>query len=500
MLFQPWFEVCRDGPWRVQNENFRQPAIGRDAGWLLSAEIVAVFLAFIGQIILTRELLSEEYGWLVLAIDVYASIFLIADLGLPTILARDGARNPKSVRSAVGRIYRFQSIAFVCFLSIALIFQPLRWFGNDAPQYLALFCILIAFIHIASYAPRASLRAIGSANHEAISKVIERVAIVCGYLILASTGDHEVTSYAFIFFLGGLSSVLYSLFILHNLTREGAFRTSSTHLGKDWVSNKVLFFSALPFAITLSVLPYVIRIEKFIIAHVSGVEVMAVFHVAQLAWLAGLVVPAALRAALLPVLGQYRDSPLMQHGSMNQSLDICLGLLPIGLFSGYFIVSYLAPIAFPSEYLDGSLGANAVDLFTILLFGWAATLLSTPTYTRLQTHQNPWKFTLFIVIVVLTAVMVGWALISVLSTTDKEALYFGAVAASFSSVLLCLYSIHLSGSWAWFRQRRDDWILAMIGASCIILGLFSSTPIWVFGLPLFLFIPKAVQAVKTTLS
>jgi O-antigen/teichoic acid export membrane protein len=500
VLFQPWFEVCSDGPLRVENENFRQPAIGRDAGWLLSAEIVAVFLAFIGQIILTRELLAEEYGWLVLAIDIYASIFLIADLGLPTLLARDGAGSPQGVRSAVGRIYQFQGIAFVCFLSIALLLQPLNWFGNDAPQYLAIICIFIAFIHIASYAPRASLRAIGSANHEAISKVIERVIIVCGYLLLANSGDTSVISYALMFFIGGLCSVLYSLFVLHNLTKGHAYRTSSTSLGKDWASNKILFFSALPFAVTLSVLPYVIRIEKFIIAHVSSVEVMAVFHVAQLAWLAGLVVPAALRAALLPVLGQQREAPIMQHGYMHLSLDICFGLLPIGLFSGHFIVSYLAPIAFPSEYLDGSLGANAVDLFTILLFGWAATLMSTPTYTRLQTHQNPWRFTLFIAIVVFTALIVGWVLVGILSSTDKEALYYGAIAASISSVLLCLYSIHLSGSWAWFLQRKDDWILATMGVGCIILGLLSSTPIWVFGLPLFLFIPKAVQAVKTTLS
>ncbi len=484
----------------MENENFRQPAIGRDAGWLLSAEIVAVFLAFVGQIILTRELLAEEYGWLVLAIDIYASIFLIADLGLPTLLARDGAGSPQGVRSAVGRVYRFQGVAFVCFLSIAFFLQPLNWFGNDAPQYLAIICIFIAFIHIASYAPRASLRAIGSANQEAISKVIERVIIVSGYLMLASYGNHGVISYAIMFFIGGLCSVLYSLFILHSLTKGHAYRTSSTCLGKDWATNKILFFSALPFAVTLSVLPYVIRIEKFIIAHVSSVEVMAVFHVAQLAWLAGLVVPAALRAALLPVLGQQRQTPIMQHGPMNISLDICFGLLPIGLFSGHFIVSYLAPIAFPSEYLDGSLGANAVDLFTILLFGWAATLMSTPTYTRLQTHQNPWRFTLFIAIVVFTALIVGWVLVGILSSTDKEALYYGAIAASISSVLLCLYSIHLSGSWAWFLQRKDDWILATMGVGCIILGLLSSTPIWVFGLPLFLFIPKAVQAVKTTLS
>jgi O-antigen/teichoic acid export membrane protein len=478
----------------------RKPAIGRDAGWLLVAEIVAVMLAFLGQIILTRELIAEDYGWLVLAIDIYASIFLIADLGLPTLLARDGASYPQSVRSAVLRIYKFQAVAFTSFLLVAIVLQPLDWFGNDAPPLLWLSGILIAFIHIASYAPRTSLRSIGRANHEAISKVLERFIIVCGYVILASLGETDVIWYAFMFFIGGLCSVFYSLFILHNYTKGATFQESSINLGRDWVTNKTLFMSALPFAITLSILPYVIRIEKFMIAHVSGVEVMAVFHVAQLAWLAGLVVPAALRAALLPVLGQRRANPNSQYTPMDTSLDICFGLLPIGLFSGFFIVNFFAPIAFPSEYFDSSLGANAIDLFTILLIGWSATLLATPTYTRLQTHENPWRFTLFIALVVLTALMVGWILVGRLSMSNKQALYFGSLAASISSILLLVYSIHLSESWSWILRRKDDWLLAILCSSLIIVGLFSSTIIWSLGLPLFLFIPKAVRAVKSTLS
>ena len=45
----------------------------------------------------------------------------------------------------------------------------------------------------------------------------------------------------------------------------------------------------------------------FIVAGTMGVDSAALFHVAQIAWLAGLVVPQALRAALLPILGQRRN-------------------------------------------------------------------------------------------------------------------------------------------------------------------------------------------------
>jgi O-antigen/teichoic acid export membrane protein len=484
----------------VEIASHRRPALGRDAGWLLGAEIISVFLAFFGQIILTRTLLPIEYGWLVLAIDVYASLFLITDLGLPTLLARDGSNRPQAVRHAVWRTYKMQGTAFGFFLLLALIIQPLDFFGQDAPQFLAILGILISFIHIASYSPRTALRSIGHAHQEAISKVIERTVIVCGYLILFWYGSEEVILYALVFFIGGCVSVFYSLFILHNLTSKAGFQENSEGLSPDWISNRVLFYSALPFAITLSILPYVIRIEKFMIALVSNVDAMAVFHVAQLAWLAGLVVPAALRSSLLPVLGAHRHHPEQQHTAMDASLDICLGILPIGLFSGFLIVEKLAPIAFPKQYFDGSLGGNAIELFTVLLLGWAATILATPTYTRLQTHHNPWRFTIFIAIVALTAMLVGWFLVVSLASSSHEVLMMASLAATLSAIAMLVYSIVLSHSWNWVKQRRDDWILATMSSVLIVVGLLSSTLIWLFGLPLFLFIPRAVRAVKSTLS
>ena len=67
----------------------RRPSFGRDSVWLASADVVAVLLAFVGQLILARALLSESYGLFVIAIDLFATLFLLLDLGLPTLLARD---------------------------------------------------------------------------------------------------------------------------------------------------------------------------------------------------------------------------------------------------------------------------------------------------------------------------------------------------------------------------------------------------------------------------
>ena len=105
----------------------RTPSSGRDAAWLVGADLLAVALAFVGQILLAHALLAEHYGWMVLAIDLYASLFLIIDLGLPTLIARDGTRAPELVPLVVWRSYRWQALVAVPFLLLALLARPEQW-------------------------------------------------------------------------------------------------------------------------------------------------------------------------------------------------------------------------------------------------------------------------------------------------------------------------------------------------------------------------------------
>ena len=477
----------------------RKPSSARDAGWLGGADLLAVGMPFLGQILLVQALAAEHYGWMVLAIDLYASLFLIIDLGLPTLLARDGANAPNMVLPAVKRTYRWQVLAAIPFLLGALVIQPERWLNLDAPKMLLLCAALIALVHVASYAPRSALRALGEARTEAISKVVERGVTVVGYAALSLQGSTSVTAFAGAFLLGATAGWLLALFFLVRTAPPAPSRWDWGELNEAWASNQRLLFAALPFAITLAVLPYVVRLEKFLVAGVSGAELAAVFHVAQLAWLAGLVVPAALRSALLPVLGQYGDEPHRHLREMNQSLDMCFALLPYGLFGGYAVVRLLAPLAFPAPYLDGTYGASAVDLFAVLLAGWALTLLATPTYTSLMAGRYPWRFTQFIFAVLAVAAVLGSVLVLGMADKNGSILYAAAVASSLSAGSLLLLSWWMSGHMTFVRQRQDEWALALLGSTFVVVGLTTHTWWWVLGLPLFLFTPQGWRAVRSTL-
>jgi O-antigen/teichoic acid export membrane protein len=330
--------------------------------------------------------------------------------------------------------------------------------------------------------------------------VVERGITTAGYGLLYVSSSTNVVWYALVFLVGASIGCLLALW--------GAYRVSNTNqnkktdfkeLGSIWENKKSLLIAALPFAITLGVLPYVIRIEKFILSVELGLEEVALFHVAQLAWLAGLLIPQAMRAALLPVLGASRGNKELFNAHLNRVESIAFGLVPIGLVSGAGIVTLLLPVAFPSEYFDGSLGASAQDIFMLLLAGWAMTVLSVPSYTSLQAGNQPWRFTGLIALVVIMATLIGWFLIS--WGADKDAgfaLEMAAYASIASTFIMLFAGIGLSQRWKEFKGRGLQWILT-IGLVFVTCYAFSERSWWALsGLPLFILLPQALEAMRTT--
>ena len=480
------------------NQTGRELNMGRDSSWLIGADIFAVFLALIGQVVLTRALITEDYGIFIIALDVFATTFLIIDLGLPTILTRDGANCVNKIWEAIWRIYRIQFVCMIPFVVIALLGVTIIVDDWTAFLPVILTCMLVALAHIFSYAPRSGLRAAGYAWMEACTKVIERIGAVAGYLTLYYFGSDSVESYAIAFLIGALlgliSAVLFARFTLKPTANDSSWQD----LDECWIDNKSLILQSLPFAITLGILPYVIRIEKFIVAGTMGVDSAALFHVAQIAWLAGLVVPQALRAALLPILGQRRNDEKKFFASIEKSLDLCFAILPIGLFGGALLIQFLLPIAFPEQYTDGSIGPSAVELFMILLIGWCLTLLATPSYTALQAGENPWKFTLFIGFVVVFGCIIGFLLIGSMATSPTWGLYAAAIASTLTSAFLLFSSLHLAKLWLIVRQRKTDFFAAVTLVSITCFGFATSSLLALSGLVLFMFVPRGWKAMLAT--
>ena len=137
--------------------------------------------------------------------------------------------------------------------------------------------------------------------------------------------------------------------------------------------------------------------------------------------------PQAMRAALLPYLGEARESPDEFSKRMLVAHHWTVAILPLGLVAGHLIVSFSIPRFFDSNYSD------AVEVFDILLAGWAMTMLAIPWYVALQAGHNPWRFTSMITLVVLSAGISGWLLIP----------EYGVMGAAWASNRLLNHAIFL---------------------------------------------------------
>ena len=442
----------------------RKPKLARDTLWLASSDGLSIILGLIGQVILARALLQSEYGLLVVILDAFATMYILIDAGLPTLLARDLPRHPGASLKAVNRVLKLQILIAIPFILGSAIGSVLIW--DDVPKSLLFACGFVAFGHIMSYPHKAMLRALGEARIESFLKLLERAITTGLYYIFLTKNYDSPTIYATGFSIGVFISLIGTFYFGFRISRG-----ENSKMPEAWESNKTLIISALPFAVTLGILPYVTKLEKFLLAALSSYEDAGLYHVAQLAWIAGLMLPQAMRAALLPYLGEVRDKPEDFASRMSYAHHWTIAIVPLGLIFGHVIVSFSIPAFFSAEYSD------AVAVFDILLAGWAITMLAIPWYVALQAGKNPWRFTGLIGLIVVFAGVFGWLLIP----------SSGVMGAAWASVIGT--SVMLSGAklLCGDDERLTDGIALVCIATCYflsigsylaVIGLLTLIPAW----------------------
>ena len=395
----------------------RRPELVRDSSWLAGSDLVVIFLGLIGQAFLASNLMRSDYGLMIVLIDAFALMLLLVDAGLPTIISRDAPRARHQTKSLVLQTFRIQIVLSLLMLPIGLVIGFLIW--SDSSKLLLLACAGIAVLHVFTYAPRSALRALGEARKEAVVKLIERFVTTLGYGFLAYLGSSNPTFFALVFLTGVITSLAYAIMAgSKHWNHEENFGKNDEECN-ILLPNKELIISALPFAITLGVIPLIGRFEKILISLYHDNSQVAIFHVAFLAYLAGLTLPQAIRAALLPILGELRNDKEALFEEVRKARRKIFWLVPIGLLGGAILVKFLMEIAF-TDYVDES-----YKLFLILLIGWGITMITAPNYVAVQAGPKPWNFTIMLFIGVGCAMISAFALIPTHST----------IGAAWSSVI-----------------------------------------------------------------
>lgn len=353
----------------------------RDTLWLSGADGINLVFGIIIHVILTRALLSDDYGTFVLLLDFFHVCVILVDLGLPTLIARDGARLGNNLGILTSRVI---SIQFPLMVMIGLLgaYAGVMMFGGWLVP--AIFLAIAAGIQVITYSLRAGMRSLGEARWEAIIRVADRGIVA---LLMVSWANGTIEQFAQATLFGpvvalGITVLVWLLKVKPHL-QEPEQPIPEIHA----MRRQELVSTGLPFLFASAALVINVRIEKLLLGLFASPEDVAIFQIAWLGFIAGYGPILSLRAVLLSWFGEVRDDFEKLSHRYRQSSIVCVILCPIGIGIGMIV----GPIAFETLFPDYVDVVNKP--FLALLFAWLFHAIASPSLALIQVGEKPWNYT-----------------------------------------------------------------------------------------------------------
>ena len=171
----------------------RRVRLERDTLWLSGADMAALLVGLAVHVVLTQTFTDGDYGRWVLLLDLFYVTATIVDLGLPTLIGRDGERLGGAAHDLVHRCLRVQIRFALPIIAISGLLGWM-WVGESTTWLVAsLILALSACVQILTYAHRAALRALGESRQEALVRFVDRGATAVGIVLAAyQFGAHPI--------------------------------------------------------------------------------------------------------------------------------------------------------------------------------------------------------------------------------------------------------------------------------------------------------------------
>ncbi len=410
----------------------RRVRLERDTLWLSTADLAALLVGLAVHVVLTRAFTDGDYGRWVLLLDLFYVTATIVDLGLPTLIGRDGERLGAGAQHLVHRCLRIQ-IRFS--LPIILIGGVVGWMWvGESTDWLVASIILAlsACVQILTYAHRAALRALGESRQEALVRFVDRGATALGIVLAVyQFGAHPI-ALAMATFLGPLGAMLIAIRLGEKLlsnTEQGETLETSVADGRTLVT------LGLPFLLAAVALVANVRVEKLMLGVLSSTDSVEIFQIAWLAFIAGYAPILSVRAVMLSWFGEVRD----EGGKMWYRAKRAMILIAICSIPGFFIGGWMGVEAL--VYIFPDYADNATTVFSSLLFAWILALLASVPLTLIQVSERPLRYAALLWSGIVADLIACWMLIP-----NSE---FPAESAAFAAIIGATVVLFASSVEAW---------------------------------------------------
>jgi len=384
--------------------------------------MAALLVGIAVHVVLTRTFVDGDYGRWVLLLDLFYVTATIVDLGLPTLIGRDGERLGTG---AHGLVHRCLKIQIRWALPIIVIGGTLGWLwvGVSAIWLVAsLILALSACVQILTYAHRAALRALGESRQEALVRFVDRGATAVGIVLAASLFGAHPIALALATFLGPVGAMIIAIWLgekrLSIITEDGYDLETKKADGRQLIG------LGLPFLLAAIALVANVRIEKLMLGLLSTTDAVEIFQIAWLAFIAGYAPILSIRAVMLSWFGEVRDAPEKMWYRAKRAVML-IGVVSIpGFFIGGLIGEEALIAVFPN-YAD-----NATTVFSWMLFAWILALFASVPLTLVQVSERPLRYAALLWLGIIADLFACWVLIPNSQNPAEQAAFAAIIGAA----------------------------------------------------------------------
>ena len=416
----------------------RRVRLERDTLWLSTADLAALLVGLAVHVVLTRAFTDGDYGRWVLLLDLFYVTATIVDLGLPTLIGRDGERLGAGAHNLVHRCIRIQIRISLPIILIGGVIGWM-WVGESTDWLIAsVILALSACVQILTYAHRAALRALGESRQEALVRFVDRGATALGIVLVVYQFGANPVPLAMATFLGPLGAMLIAIRLGEKLLSKAE---PGEALETSIADGRTLVNLGLPFLLAAVALVANVRVEKLMLGTLSSTISVEIFQIAWLAFIAGYAPILSIRAVMLSWFGEVRDErEKMWYRAKRATILIATCSIP-----GYFIGGWMGVEALVYVFPDYADKATAV--FSSLLFVWVLALFASVPLTLVQVSERPLRYAALLWSGIVADLIACWMLIP-----DSE---FPAESAAYAAIIGATVVLFASSAEAW-RLHSDS--------------------------------------------
>jgi len=323
---------------------------------LIGTRLFFRVLNAIATLVIANYLDDRQFGQYSLAQSLTNALLLCNDLGMTTLLLREGSRDKNKMQLYFGNALLVEAIASVIYLILAIIVSQI--FYSPTVVYL----VLILGAGTVLYEFRKPMRSIFRIlmNMKTVIWFDIAYAVLClgGIFIITRTitpalGLFWVSIIQLIVSLGVI--IAFTLYDFHLLKPKFSLRALWPMLKQSWV-----------FSIYTSFYTLYLQIDQLIIGVIRGEKEVAHYSAACYLVTFAVIIPQMIYQMVLPVMFRLSKEDLPKYKRLNMVLYRYFAALGYPMAVGIFLLAEpIMHLLYGDKYLDSSF---ALQLFAIFIF------------------------------------------------------------------------------------------------------------------------------------